>query len=424
MRHTTLIPAVLALTLVATPIAAAEIKLTWIPGSTAKVAQLIGDCDYSAQAATGQCVPTTSRTNQSARVVGTDLGSSFESQGRLIFLFGDTIGPAENYFAADTIATTTSTGPAHVQLDFFTNDDGSPFFIRIPGIRMGAAEVPEAGVRLDSETYVACKTGTDPTAPDRSANAYSVLTRFDETTRRFTLLRMLSAMPTGRFVSLALHTFGSDVLMYGLGKYRASDVYLATVPASTFATGEGTRYFAGLVNGQPLWTESEAAAVPVVVDTSVSNAPWPANTATIGNVSVTYSAELGVWLMTYDGGNTPATGGVYFSYAPQPWGPWSAPQHIFNLRRDGALGKFIHDPAILPNPPGDGLNGPTIGQNDSYQTHGAAYAPFMIERFTNVAGDKLSIYYTLSTWNPYTVVEMRSDFTISRPLSRRRAARH
>ena len=37
--------------------------------------------------------------------------------------------------------------------------------------------------------------------------------------------------------------------MFGLGDYRATDVYLATVPASGFESGAGTRYFAGLVNG-------------------------------------------------------------------------------------------------------------------------------------------------------------------------------
>jgi hypothetical protein len=52
------------------------------------------------------------------------------------------------------------------------------------------------------------------------------------------------------------------------------------------------------------------------------------------------------------------------------------------------------------------------GANDPETARGGAFAPSMIERFTEVKNDKLSIYYTLSTWNPYTVVKMRSDFTI------------
>ena len=128
--------------------------------------------------------------------------------------------------------------------------------------------------------------------------------------------------------------------------------------------------------------------------------------------------------MTYDGGRqSQSTAGMYFTYARDPWGPWSEPQLIFNPKRDGASGKFIHDPTIVPDPPGDGLNGPTIGQNNVYTTPGSPYAPYMIERFTRVSSNKLSIYYLISTWNPYTIVEMRSDFTISRS-SRHRAVRH
>ena len=405
------------------PAANASTSLTWIPGSTVRVEQIVGDCDYAAQAKTGQCVPTTSRTATRSKVLGTDIGSSFESQGNLIFLFGDTIGPTEDYFASDTMASSTSTDPANgLFVDFFAKSDGTPYFIRIPGVRMGAAEVPHAGIRLDSGTYIVCNTGTDRNLPNPNVNMYSVLTRFDETTRLFTLLRTISSMPDGRFVTTSLHTFGSDVLMYGLGAYRGSDVYLATVPASSFETGQGSRYFTGLANGQPTWSSSESAAVPVVMDNPLHS---PTYVPTIGNVSVTYSNDLALWLMTYDGGGqSQSTAGVYFTYASQPWGPWSEPQLIFNAKRDGAYGTFIHDPSIVPDPPGDGLNGPTIGANNPYTTRGAAYAPYMIERFTRVTGNKLSIYYTLSTWNPYTTVEMRSDFTIAHPSSRRRSARH
>jgi hypothetical protein len=363
--------------------------LSWIPGSTVKVEQLIGDCDYTAQARTGQCTPTTSRTVTRAKVVGTDIGSSFESGGNLIFLFGDTTAPSENYFASDTMASSTSTDPAKgLFLDFFTLTDGTPYFVRIPDVRMGAAEVPHAGIRLGNTTYIVCNTGTDINLPDPNANSHSVLTRFDEATRRFTALRTISSMPNGRFVTTSLQPYGSDVAMFGLGAYRASNLYLAMVPQATFATGQGTRYFAGLVNGQPTWSSSESDAKAIV-----ANDP-----PTAGNVSVNFCEKLRLWLMTYDGkGTSLATSGVHFAYAPEPWGPWSTPQLIFSPRRDGAMGNFIHDPSIVPS---DRLNGPTIGDNDPDKTPGAVYAPYMIERFTRVTGSRLSIYYTVSTWNP------------------------
>jgi hypothetical protein len=166
------------------------------------------------------------------------------------------------------------------------------------------------------------------------------------------------------------------------------------------------------VNGQPTWTDQESGAVPVVVDNPLHHSPPDA--PTIGNVSVVFSPDLAMWLMTYDGGRqTPATNGVYFSYASNPWGPWSQPQLIFNATRDHGLTYFIHDPSAVPD---DLLHGPTINQvaNPPATTRGGVYAPFLIERFVGVQGDTLKLDYTMSTWNPYTVVRMRSAFGITR----------
>jgi hypothetical protein len=101
--------------------AAHATTLTWIPGSTTKVEQMIDNCDYTALARTGQCAPTPSQTATLARVLGTDIGASIESDGRVIFLFGDTISPSpsENYLASDTMASSVSTDPSNgLFLDF------------------------------------------------------------------------------------------------------------------------------------------------------------------------------------------------------------------------------------------------------------------------------------------------------------------
>jgi hypothetical protein len=74
--------------------------------------------------------------------------------------------------------------------------------------------------------------------------------------------------------------------------------------------------------------------------------------------------------------------------------------------------------AVVPPANSAGPAGPTIGPQDSTgnppeTTRGGGFAPQMIERFTEIEGHTLKIYYTLSTWNPYAVVKMESDFTIS-----------
>jgi hypothetical protein len=76
----------------------------------------------------------------------------------------------------------------------------------------------------------------------------------------------------------------------------------------------------------PIWSEKESDARAVVQN------------GTMGDLSVTWCKDLGLWLMTYDS-REPAPRGILFSYSQTPWGPWSDPQIIFNAARDGALGK-------------------------------------------------------------------------------------
>jgi hypothetical protein len=196
-------------------------------------------------------------------------------------------------------------------------------------------------------------------------------------------------------------------MTWGTGYYRHSDVYLSIVPASQFESGQGVLYYAGLdAHGAARWKQRESAAIPITAN------------GTIGDVSVIWCRELNLWLMTYDS-RPPAQAGILFSYSTTPWGPWSTPQLLFNALRDGALGKFIHDPSISPD---DGLAGPVIGkgQRDPAAVHGGAYAPYLIERWTAIrrsaqGGGELDLYYVLSTWNPYVVVLMSSHLQVASP---------
>ena len=393
----------------------AGVTLTWTPGSTVKLEQVIGDKDWAA-AAKGTTLPTASLTNSKYGVFGTDLGSSFEHNGRVLFLFGDTRAedPNINLGAVDPIGySTTTDGESPLLLDFYTDNANRTLWVKPPGIQMAGHNVPNSGISLSDGLYLVLNAGADHSLPDIHANAYSLLVKFDETAKTFTPGRTISRIPDGHFVYTALHASGSDVYIFGTGTYRGSDIYLSKTPASGFWAGTGTQYFAGRVNGQPTWTSSEASAVPIVQDNPLKGPAWPNDNPTAGNVAVAYSTDLGMWLMTYDGGRqSQATRGVYLTYAKDPWGPWAAPILIFNVPRDPGLGVFMHNPAAVPS---DGLVGPTIGDNDPVTTGGASYAPSIIGRFTRVNGTTLRIYWLASTWNPYTVVKMRSELTISRP---------
>jgi hypothetical protein len=425
--------------------------LTWITNSSVKLEQINGDIDWEAHAQ-GSNLLTASQTVTRFHILGNGLGYSFEDNGKLIFLFGDTISENTNnwnYHAADPLAWSTNTdGETPLLLNFFTNTPSPitnefgmatnffPIFVKPDGIKMGPDDVPNAGISLSNGVFLICNTRSDVinTNIPPQTNDESVLVTFDETgllaatntyvTNFFTTNRVVSMLNSnldgknplqGRFINVSMHEFGTNIMMFGTGEYRSGDVFLCMIPTANFVSGAGTLYFAGLTNGQPRWSSAESNCVPVVQDNPTNGPAWPQDNGTAGNVSVIHPPALGLWLMTYDGGRSPntktnRTTGIYFSFAQQPWGPWGPPQLIFNKFRDGADGVFIHDPGLTNN---DGLDGPTIGDNDPTNTFGGEFAPIMIERFTHITNSTLFIYYTLSTWNPYAVVKMRSAFSIA-----------
>lgn len=179
-------------------------QLTYIAGSSAKVEQIIGDCDW--QAKDGNCSPTASQTVTEFNTLGMYIGSSFEYAGKAVFLFGDSISQDTNlvnYRAGDALAWTTSTDPeAGLQLNFYMKSEGSPLFVRPPGINMGGNNVPNAGISLSDGVYVLCNVGADSLAGKPSD--HSILVRFDEASRSFTTLRTVSTLP-GHFVSGSMH---------------------------------------------------------------------------------------------------------------------------------------------------------------------------------------------------------------------------
>jgi Domain of unknown function (DUF4185) len=372
--------------------------IRYMPGSTVKLEQLLGEEDKERHQ------PTLSQTVTRYGLQGTDLGYSFEHQGRAYFLFGDTLGRLGK--ALDSIAATDATNPEQgVRLDFLTL--GNDYLtIQPPGISMGAFETPIGGISLGGQMYVAVRTNhSQDWSTDRS-----VLTKFTLPST-FQPLRTISQSPAGRFLTMSLHAEpgpglmaglppdGPFVMIWGTAQYRKSDAYLSIVPAADFETGQGTRYFAGLdAAGAPTWSENESDAQPILKN------------GTLGDLSVTWSKDLGLWLMTYDS-RAPAPRGILFSYSRTPWGPWSEPQILFNEVRDGALGKFIHDPRAKPD---DGLAGPVIGEGQANPAavQGGGYAPYVVERWTKVQGSELDLYYVLSTWNPYVVVLIKSRLKV------------
>ena len=440
--------------------------LTYIPNTSVKLYQVNGDCDWAAWDATitnktPTCVPTTSKTLTNADVLGDDVPVVFENNGEMIVTFGDTIGAANNaawadvtnsflWQAHDPIArSTTANASDGLLLSFFLSGNHGLEIQPPPqpdgmAVDMGTDNIPHAGIDINGTIYLGIKTGNVnvSTGDNDQSNAYSLLVTFSETTRAFTSGRTVSASPNGHFVGGAFYLASAGqlgtpppvspepiVLNFGIGKERASNIYLSIIPSSEFWTGldqngnSATRYFTGMSSGQPTWSSSESAAVPIVYD------PVDPAHPTINKTSVFYSQQLGLWLMMFDSQSSSLSAkGMYFTYAPQPWGPWSTPQLVFNDCRDKGLGNFIlyhyattsanSCPSAMPvgvtSAPGSaGPAGPTIGANDPTTTSGHAYAPALVQRFTIISGNTLKLFYMMATWNPYATVMMESDFNIA-----------
>ncbi len=178
---------------------------------------------------------------------------------------------------------------------------------------MGAFEVPVSGISVGDQMYVVVSTNH---SNDRTTDR-SVLTKFTPPAT-FKPLRTISQLPEGRFVKMSMHTEtgsmaglppdGPFIIIWGTGVYRKSNAYLSIVPAANFETRKGTRYFARLNNaGGPVWSEKESDAKPI------------AENGTMGDLSVTWCKDLGVWLMAYDS-RAPAPRGILFSLLPHAVG--------------------------------------------------------------------------------------------------------
>jgi hypothetical protein len=213
----------------------------------------------------------------------------------------------------------------------------------------------------------------------------------------------------------------SGIPVFGVARYRASIPYLALAPRDTFGDPETWSFFAGRVAGQqPIWItrrqwESGRNA----------NGEWkpPAGAELydaqadgdrcVGEHSATWNAPLQTWLLLYN-----CVGTIEARFAPEPWGPWSRPIVLLSGNDLSTVCTLIMSPLGclgLQNYWGF-LSSPTL----PISIPGNFYAPFVLDRFTQNATPpgagqpkRATIYWLVSTWNPYVIVVMQSTLALS-----------
>jgi hypothetical protein len=370
---------------------------------------------------------------------GTDLGVSFERDGKLFFLFGDTWSPGwvpgmdatpdQNY---DSIAWTEASQlpgrviahptvspspapsrtvlgpwrftrslfdavslapalfppkpiapPSLPELTWLTNPDGNFTKLALPHIDTGGMNVPLDGVVDGPTTYVFSNTGWSDATKRHSS---LVLTQYFQTDVACPQVDFV--VSSDKFLNVSCVQNGSWVLIYGSGVYRQSAVYLAAAQLSTIWNHDSWIYFAGNdASGQPIWRTGESSAVPVVDESSV------------GELSVRRHAALGCYLMTYNCANPR---GIVLRWSLAPQGPWSDRIMIMDPGSEG-YGTFMHQESDV------------VGFDDGLSEHGrenewgGEYGPYLIPGwFTEDAPGIHTIFWVCSSWNPYRVHLMKT----------------
>jgi hypothetical protein len=184
---------------------------------------------------------------------------------------------------------------------------------------------------------------------------------------------------------------GGWLYIYGSGDYRKSSVCLARVRFADIVHRDKLQYFAGERKGEPRWSAKETDAVPLFRHDC------------IGEFSVKYLEPVNRFVMLYNADNPR---GITMRSAEAPWGPWSRGTVIFEPGRDNGYGHFMHISAKFKK------NADALSDPKEEDTWGGEYGPYLMARFTTGSMGRCRIYYTMSTWNPYQVVVMRSDLKL------------
>ncbi len=188
-------------------------------------------------------------------------------------------------------------------------------------------------------------------------------------------------------------TQGAGLVTFGSGSYRQSNVYLAFQPETQINSRQSIRYWTGLdASGQPLWSTKEESSRPLF------------NQPCIGEFSVSYNRFIRKWIMLYNCDQANLRG-INMRTADQPWGPWSEPQLIFRPWEDNGYCYFIHTSWSFRQC--DNLQGPNLEN-----TWGGEYGPYQFEDMAVGKDNSTTIYFTMSTWNPYTVVLMKASLKL------------
>ncbi len=250
-----------------------DVNNPWSPGyvvaytgRSQRICQLTGDDDRE------RGYKTLNRTHAFG-VWGTDLGIVTEHLGRTYYFFGDTVDTRTDSsvdLGGDTYAYSYDSYPEDcLQLEFVRENTNFWKSLIVPGVSMEAMEVPTGAFSANGNLYLFVMTDWDD-AFGAKRHGRSILARSSDGGNSFVNVGTISF---DRFTNVAPIVAatpgvaglpsGAGVWLWGSGHYRQSPVYLAWLPLSAVDNDPraAMRFYAGIRNGQPVWSNQESEAV-------------------------------------------------------------------------------------------------------------------------------------------------------------------
>jgi hypothetical protein len=328
---------------------------------------------------------------------GLDLGVSCMLGGELTFVFGDAVADGELLDRDPAARAAPGSGLEDLRLEWERTPDGrfAPLGFT-EEIAVGAYEVPVECLENAGQTHVFYASDFDL---ETEVHGASVLAHVGED-GDFGRMQVDHVVPSTRFINVNVVDDDGTLWIFGSGAYRASSVYLARVPSNQLADRDAWEYLSDSDADGPSFSLVEDDALPLI------------SSECVGELSVRREPERGLYLMTYNCAHPDEPRGVHLRTSETPFGPWSEPIVIFDPVRDG-YGQFIHRAVCSETPvygcaeADDGLGNP--GREGEW---GGEYGPYLIEPWLESEGGLLTLYYTLSSWNPYAVHLIRTTLLI------------
>jgi hypothetical protein len=320
------------------------------------------------------------KTEEGFDIAGTDLGSIFDMDGKLYYVFGDTFGAGSllppgtgttSFWRSNVIGYSSDMNPTDgIKFDgFLTNPNGTAKEL-IPSNKVqgdNLTSIPTYGVAENGNMYLYYMAVDSWGDPGYWKTSHSGVYRSSDKGETWQPIEDLTWSSDSNFAQVAIvkpeqnkEVLGEDIYFYGVKAGRHSGVQLMKGNKDKIENISDYRYFTGTdANGIPEWSSKEKEAVDILKTTA-------------GELSVVWNPDLERWILTYINGDTT---NIDIVEAENPWGPWTEPQ-VMVAQSDypGLYGSYMH-PSFIKN-------------------------------------DGKTIYFTMSRWFTYNAYLMKVDLEV------------